>query len=370
MKHPFWIANSILLFLLLVSLIVMYIARTTLSEREEIEPRELAPRKKEATIAINISKIYENDLFDTYIKSAQQPAEIALPRMPEPPRPQIAPPPKALEPQFVDPLDVTLKGIVVLSAQDVKNRAIIEDNKTKKEKTYKVGDTIEDAQLIRIFGNKIILLRANGQQEVLYLREQDAQLDPMYAQLGNWHEVVQEITAYNFIINQKAFLMRIKNLAQFIDLVNLTSVYKAGQSVGCRVGQLENNSLGTALGLESGDIIVTINNIPTATTDDRLKIYKAITAMQENDEINVKILRRNNNIELTYLLQEFKKDEKSPDNKKQSEQEKVKIMRERYKFAPTVQELRNQEKQFMYNHGKAPRTAMPDKKITEENTHE
>ena len=38
----------------------------------------------------------------------------------------------------------------------------------------------EDAQLIKIFNNKAIFLRANGQQEVLYLRPKDAQLDPTY----------------------------------------------------------------------------------------------------------------------------------------------------------------------------------------------
>ena len=35
---------------------------------------------------------------------------------------------------------------------------MIQDNKTMQEGTYKVGDLIQDAQLIRIFKNKIIFL--------------------------------------------------------------------------------------------------------------------------------------------------------------------------------------------------------------------
>jgi len=367
MKHPFWIVNSALLFLFMAALLFMYVSRVSVPEQESLEPREYIPHKKEALVAINISKIYENDLFGTYVKESEELSSVPLPRMPEPPKPQIIPAPKAPEPQFVDPLDITLKGIVVLSSEESKNQAIIEDNKTKKESSYRVGDLVEDAQLIRIFSNKIILLRSNGQQEVLYLREQDAQLDPVYAQLGDWHEAVQEIGSHTFAINQQALLTRVKNLAQFIDLIGLTTAYKSGQSIGCRVGQLERSSLGSALGLESGDIILTINDIPTATTQERLQIYKSIIVMEEDDKITLSLLRKNNEIEITYVLKEFKKEEDTPQAKQQAEQEKIKMMQEKYKFSPTIEELRRQEKQSMFNHGKAPHTAMPLARHNEEN---
>jgi len=96
------------------------------------------------------------------------------------------------KPKFLDPLDITLKGIIVLVHNDSKNRAIIADNKTNKELTYKVGSAIEDAQLIRILSNKVIFLRSNGQQEVLYLREKDAELDPVYTIIDNWDGIIQK----------------------------------------------------------------------------------------------------------------------------------------------------------------------------------
>ncbi len=75
------------------------------------------------------------------------------------------------------------------------------DTRTNKESSYKVGDMIEDAQLIRIFSNKVILMRANGQQEVLYLREKDAKLDPTYASGENWEGIISQNGPLEFAIN-------------------------------------------------------------------------------------------------------------------------------------------------------------------------
>lgn len=77
---------------------------------------------------------------------------------------------------------------------------MIADNKTNQEGTFKVGDTVQDAQLIRIFSNKIILLRNNGQQEVLYLREQDAKLIPHLLRLMIGIRVLPERTEHIFIL--------------------------------------------------------------------------------------------------------------------------------------------------------------------------
>ena len=77
--------------------------------------------------------------------------------------------------------------------------------------------------------------------------------------MDNWKEVVQSIGTDNYIINIHEFTHRVQTLGQFIDLLDLTTVYKAGKSTGCRVGQLAPQSLGTALGLVKGDIILKVN---------------------------------------------------------------------------------------------------------------
>ncbi len=226
--------------------------KCAIAKRAPIEPTKPAPQETTEVSTVYIEKIYEHDLFGTYQEKSTAQPEKVLPPIPQPPKPQVAVVPPVPTPQFIDPLNITLKGILVISSQEEKNRAIIQDNKTKAEITYKVGDAVEDAQLIRIFSNKIILLRSNGQQEVLYLREQDAQLDPAYAVIASWPDAIQEVKKDQFVINTTEFLLRIKNLAQFIDLLGLTTAYKDGKSIGCRVGEVEDKSLGHYLGLKTG----------------------------------------------------------------------------------------------------------------------
>lgn len=303
MKHPFWIVNSLLLVLILIALGFVFLSRVEIPEREDIVPRKFSAIAAEHSVQVNISKIYENDLFGTYRKEIP-PSEmeyIPLPPVPEPTQATIPPVPK---PQFLDPLDVSLRGITILGTDPSKTRAIIADNKTQRETNYKVGDSIEDAQLIRIFSNKIVLLRANGQQEVLYLREQDAKKDPMYTFIDEWNKVVTVIDGSTYQINAKEFTLRIKSLAQVIDLLDLTTAYKQGESVGVRVGQLPEKSFGTYLGLQSGDIITAINTIPATTMNNRLKIYKKIVAMKNDDTLQVTLQRNKEEINLRVVLKD------------------------------------------------------------------
>jgi type II secretion system protein C len=357
MKHPFWILNSFLLLLLLFAACFVFFSRKPLPRRESIEPEEYMQPLAEKTVQVNISKIYENDLFGTY-KKELAPNEIAEPTLtlPEPPHAKSMVIPEPPMPQFLDPLAITLKGIIIVRNDTERNRAIIADDKTSSETTYKVGDTIEDAQLIRIFSNKIIFLRSNGQQEVLYLREQDAKLDPVYAVLDGWDSVIQTSDNQLFLINSSAFTARIKTLAQFIDMLKLTTAYKKGQALGARIGDLERGSLGSHLGLVAGDIITAINGTPTITSADRMTIYRSITQMETGDTITVALLRKKYPMQLTYTLKKFGKTPKeaAPMIQKFTEEEKMKAMQEKHKFAPTLKQMQKNEKDAMIEKGKRP----------------
>ena len=366
MKHPFWIANSSLFFLFLLVFGFIYMSRLPLPERENIQPRIYTRPPKEVGLEINISKIYENDLFGTYKKELPPPEEpeYVVP-FPEPPEPQRVSVPELPAPQFLDPLDITLKGIIVISSNGMKNRAIITDNKTARETIYRVGDTIDDAQLIRILKNKIILLRTNGQQEVLYLREADAKSDPTFAMLENWDAVIQTISKNYYAVDRKEFTNRVTNLGQFIDILGLTTAYKQGKSIGCKIGQLAEKSLGTYLGLQTNDIILAINEIPATNTEDRLRIYNDIIALQENETIKVKLLRNQQESELIFALQDLTKEAPLDEqltpatqyfHQERARKEKEKVLKEKHKFAPTLDEIRKREKQNMMKKDKIPRS--------------
>lgn len=308
MSRPFWLVNSSLLLLCMLTFAMAYFIRVRVPERKDIEPILYSAPKKEQQIAINIRHIYEHDLFGTFKKQVPQkpkPEKVELP--PEPPMPQRVMPPEQPKLTFLEPLNITLRGIIV-STDDTKSNAMIADNKTNQEGTFKVGDTVQDAQLIRIFSNKIILLRNNGQQEVLYLREQDAKTDPAFAQINDWHTSVTRKDGTHFHIASFPFLKRVENLPHFIEMLNLTTAYQKGEPVGMRIGSISQDSLGAALGFIAGDIVTEIQQIPATTIQNRVTIYNTIIKMSLPNVVELKFLRNGRLGQFFYEIEEMKQE--------------------------------------------------------------
>ncbi len=354
MRHPLWIINSILLLLIGVALFFIYFSQISIPEREGIEPELYSKIKRERRLHVAINKIYESNLFGSYQTAMEQPEQQAALIFPQPPEPQITEIPELPTPQFLDPLDITLKGIFIINNDGTKNRIIISDNKTKKESTNRVGDKIGDAQLIRIFSNKIVLLRSNGQQEVVYLREQDALFDAGYSMINEWNLVVKQMGSNSFIVDPTAFAKRVQDLGQFIEMLHLITAYKQGASIGCRIGKLDEKSVGPALGLQPGDIVTTIDGIPTNNMENRLKAYQSILNKKEEELIVVQLMRNKQEIVFEYRLRNMVPEEgqkETPQNQfllqKIEEEEKRKILQQKYEFAPTLQDIRNRERQNM-----------------------
>lgn len=367
MRHPLWILNSALLLLLIICAGLTFIAQVEVPERKDITPSDNIKTIQKETPKINIKTIYENDLFGSYVKRSEEPGQpIATVELPPAPQPTKIPIPPIPQPQFIAPLKITLKGIIIVTNDDRKNRAIISDNTTNKEALYKVEDTVEDARLIKILNNKVIFLRSNGQQEVLYLRQKDAELDPVYSVQNSWHDIIEQINTTTYMIHTALFIARVKNLAQCIDLLDLITVYQKGKSIGCRIGLINPDSLGKALGFEIGDIITSVNNIPATDTEQRMKIYKKIMSLKPRDSFTVALRRQGQDMMLKFVLSDTKKAPYKPESAPQASgptapqavqeeitKEQLNTLEKRHTFAPTVQEIRERERQNMLEKGKS-----------------
>lgn len=364
-RHPVWIANSALLVLVVTALAFAYFSRPVLPEHARIEPKKYVPVKKEPLLDIDIEKIYTNDIFGTYRKQEPiAPSTDYMAPFPEPPQPQQALIPPQPTPQFLDPLNITLRGIIVIGYDPDKNNAIIMDNKTNRESVYKVGDVFEDATLIRILSNKVVFLRSNGQQEVLYLQAEDVKNDAAFQFLAEWELTLKQTAQNTYQLDPEEFVKRVQNVGQLIDILELTTIYQKGKSVGVRIGQLDEKSFGAALGLEKGDIITAINNVPTASLQNRMAIYNQLTRSTYGDIVTIKLNRAGQEkiitITLTDLALNAIKKTKEPTETapteestlpKQKNDEKINILKEKYKFAPTLRDIRKRERRNMLERG-------------------
>lgn len=369
MRHPLWLINSSLLLVLAVvaGIVVFWDAKAPRRVKLETKERRTQPPTKQA--AIDIKLIYENDLFNTYHKVIAPPVEpdYTVP-LPQPPRQTTVQVPDEPTQPFLNPLDVKLQGIVYLSdASD--NVAMILDKKTNTQTNYKTGDMVQDARLIRIFSNRILLIRSNGQQESIYLNEKDIEQDPAYTEeRDHWLHVVKSIDKTHYLLDPETFVGVTKNLAQCIDMLDISTVYKKGKSIGCRVGNLEKDSLGSSMGLEMHDIVSHINDMPITTQDERFDAYQKLITSSFGDTVTIKVLRNEQSMMISYKLhdlkdpldeslQELQKEESLPGiheepSAEEVQKEREKLLRNKYKFAPTLQDLQIQQRQAMLNQGK------------------
>lgn len=303
MKLQLWIINSFLVLLFLLALIAsQFLEQSTpvvnivpvSFERKKIE------LKPAATVA-SWEKIYQGDVFGTYIKPV---VEITKPSLvtpiPEPAPAQVIIPPEPKLPSFVNPLNITLKGIIV-TGDEQKSAAMIADE-TNKERMYYLGDKIKDAQIIKIARNRLVVLRANGQQESYYLIKED----PFAPATEKWTNIVKKINDQQYKIDPSAFKLEVDSLGNFIERIGvLGTAYSSGNPMGVQIGDVKDKDVATNLGLVQNDIITSINGISVANLKERMNLYDAISRMKVGDIISVKMLRAGNEVSINYELSKF-----------------------------------------------------------------
>ena len=360
MRQLLWAINSLLLLVFLIAQLVFFLLYTPIPRRVSLEPDKISVPDKKLGLVVSIQKIYEaNDLFGTYVPPVVvQPkvAENIIPKMPEAPAPIPFKMPVESEKVFIAPLAVTLKGIMYNYGNPEKSIAIIQFQDSKEEINYHVGQLIIDAQILKMYPNRVILIRSNGQQETLYLKENEAAKDMNLETLKNVSDIT--IPLYNGVyhIPVEIFKQNIRTLAQFIDILDLTTVYQKGKSIGCRVGKSGKDTLASKLGLIKDDIIQQINGIPVTDMASRVLIYDHILQKKIGDEINVKFDRSGREMNLKYILSEsnmnaLKTQAKAitlkaatPQEVFDIEEQRKKMLEQRIKFAPSVQQIQMDER--------------------------
>ena len=291
---------------------------------------------------VNLKTIYEDDIFKTHISNLLEPGALnPITDIPLPPPYQEIGVYQVDTPLFLDPLPITITGIMTFGNEEL-NRIIIRDNRNQTEQTYQIGDDLEDAQIVRILRNKVIIIRSNSQQETLFLREQDAILDLDTIE-PNWDDLIKQINEHQYQINTLEFGNQIKSLGKLVDLLNLITAYKAGQNTGIKIGTNATNPLVKKLGLQSGDVILTVNDLGTDTTASRLAIYNL--AMETTTKsLLAKILRNNREITIEYLLVTTTPITNEPDNVAEVLQH---VTKNRSSFEAVADKLKDKDRNYI-----------------------
>lgn len=307
MKSPLWIVTSALTILFFAVLLFILLSAKKIFEKPRIKPITVPARielEEEKPLAPkDFRMIYEEkDIFGTFTSIAK-PVTVTdvLPSLPRPPFPRPIVPRQRPSLHFLPTLPIKVTGIIASNIEENSQISVMNMN-TRKTASYKVGDNILDATVLRIFPRKALVLRSNGQQETLFMYPDDVKAEMSELKDVTWTDVVQRQTDSRFLVNPTSFIARITSLAELIDSLDAVPVTKQGEAVGVRIGKMDRTSIGYALGLQPGDLVTHIADIPTNSTESRMKAYNKVAQLKMGSACIVKIVRQGRPLTYTYTL--------------------------------------------------------------------
>jgi len=301
-KQQLWIANSVLILFFITAFCVQILLKKDIPVFRQRKSRNIEQNTTKLPIVVNLEKIYKNDLFGTYVAQETQPIQKNFVT----PIPQLnvaapAAPPPLQKPQFLPPLPVSVKGIIL--ANDPENSIAMVADQTGKEHVYRIGEKIQDAQVLKLTKNKMVVLRANGQQETFYLRKPEK----LTSGLSKWEYAIKKIDENLYHIDPLEFTKEITSAGELVELLNIGAHYENSTPTGVRIGNLSHHPVGGHLGLQEDDIITSINQIPTITAKDRIRILDTISKLEKGEQIIVIFKRGTKQKTYTYLLAKIEK---------------------------------------------------------------
>ena len=209
-------------------------------------------------------------------------------------------------------LQLSLLGTVAGDPQSA--RAIILDKNVKSQDIYRVGDSVQGAEIRQILRGKVVL-RHGEKDEILIMVEgenrpqptaavdrnsrrdrrarrsralpgtEEGESDPPQEVSGESGEVEEEIIP----IAQDELQGSINNINELLTQVRIRPYFRQGKPEGLIVSQIQADSIFNKLGLMNGDIIGSVNGKQMSSPEEAFQLYNSLN---EGSQVSIEITRR------------------------------------------------------------------------------
>ena len=218
-------------------------------------------------------------------------------------------------------LQLSLLGTV--AGDSASARAIILDEKERKQDIYRIGDSVQGAEIRQILRGKIVLRHGEkdeiltmaeatenppvaAQQNTKYRRinramraraarssEDEAEIEPPEEPGLDNGEVEEEVIS----VGRDELQNSINNLNDLMTQVRIRPYFRGGKSEGLIVSQIQGDSIFAKMGLMNGDIIASVNGQPMNSPEEAFQLYNSLNSASQ---VSIEITRRGQKKMLTY----------------------------------------------------------------------
>ena len=219
-------------------------------------------------------------------------------------------------------LQLTLLGTA--AGDSASARAFILDQKDRSQDIYRVGDTVQGAEIRQILRGKVVLRRGE-KDEILTMAEGNDQPSAPAAAVdrrsrltsrargrapreaeegtsapGGGIEEPGEIEEEIISIAQDDLQGSLNDLNQLMTQVRIRPYFRGGKPEGLIVSQIQNDSIFAKLGLLNGDIIASVNGKQMSSPEEAFQLYNSLNT---GEQVTVEITRRGQKKLFTYDIQ-------------------------------------------------------------------
>lgn len=203
-------------------------------------------------------------------------------------------------------------------------RAIILDGKDRKQNIYRVGDSVQGAEIRQILRGKVVL-RHGEKDEILTMAEPETKSSAAAhpaARPSRINRTRQSRAARRAVeerekpeeannatgevqeeiipVVQDELQSSINNLNELMTQVRIRPYFRGGQSEGLIVSQIQQNSIFAKLGLMNGDIINSVDGRPLNSPEEAFQFYNSLNS---GSRVSIELTRRGQKKMFTYDIE-------------------------------------------------------------------
>ena len=209
-------------------------------------------------------------------------------------------------------LQLSLQGTI--AGDSASARAIILDQRKRSQDIYRVGDSVQEAQIRQILRGKVIL-RHGDKDEILIMVEGKDKPQPAAkvnsrrrpgrqtrrpAQTAPLAESSGEIEEVTIPIAKDVLQNSMNDLNDLMTQVRVRPYFRRGKPEGLIVSQIKSGSIFAKLGLMNGDIIANVNGKQMSSPEEAFQFYNSL---KSGKAVSIEITRRGQKKMFTYDIQ-------------------------------------------------------------------
>jgi general secretion pathway protein C len=181
--------------------------------------------------------------------------------------------------------------------------AVIEDQKTREQLSYRPGDTIQNASVKMVLRQKVVLT-VSGRDEVLGMEEpgvvKGGTPGPARADAGAAARPPPAAPVQQVSVTPEQVEQAMENLGDLLNQATFRPHIEDGKPAGISITGIKPNAIFRKLRLRNGDIITGVNGQSVASVEDAVRVFGALST---EGPLQVMVKRRGKEETLEYKIE-------------------------------------------------------------------